>query len=274
VLEFHTALEGNFCILLRSSYYSLKGWCTNTYEMIGLNQPSPCASYSTLDESAQLRVAGKFRCETVESPTSCHGSILGGLQLSGRVVHCGYATWKSASGSRTLTIPYSNVRRPLMAEPLFPMNSFVSSFHISGTPFSVSPAPLPGNEPYGQCIISAVRSCSLGYNETGKFASSFRRALLRMACSCQHLKFNSQVLPLYKQVYIMLRVKTITFLLALAVRSTEAAPRSDIHKCHDVNTTTTTDITQTFYIYYDMDATWLDKSDGVSDMLPFHDALY
>jgi hypothetical protein len=72
----------------------------------------------------------------------------------------------------------------------------------------------------------------------------------------------------------MLRVKTITFLLALAVRSTEAALRSDVHKCHDVNTTTVTDTTQTFYIYYDMDATWLDKSDGVSDMLPFHDALY
>jgi hypothetical protein len=73
---------------------------------------------------------------------------------------------------------------------------------------------------------------------------------------------------------MMLRVKTIILLLALAARSTEAAPNVDIHKCHDVNTTTTTDTTQTFYIYCDMDATWLDKSDGVSDMTPFHDALY
>jgi hypothetical protein len=72
----------------------------------------------------------------------------------------------------------------------------------------------------------------------------------------------------------MLRVRTITFFLALAVRSTEAAPRSDIHKCHDLNTTTTTNTTQTFYIYYDMDATWLDKADGVSDMTPFHNTLH
>jgi hypothetical protein len=80
--------------------------------------------------------------------------------------------------------------------------------------------------------------------------------------------------PLYKQVCMMLRVKTITFLLALAVRPTEAAARSDVHRCHEVNTSTITDTTQTFYIYYDMDATWLDKSDGVSDMTPFHDALH
>lgn len=73
---------------------------------------------------------------------------------------------------------------------------------------------------------------------------------------------------------MMLRVKTITFLLALAVRSTEATPRSDVHKCHDVNTTTITDTTQTFYIYYDMDAMWLDKADGVSDMTPLHDVLH
>jgi hypothetical protein len=73
---------------------------------------------------------------------------------------------------------------------------------------------------------------------------------------------------------MMLRVKTIILLLALAARSTEAAPNVDIHKCHDVNTTTTTDTTQTFYIYYDMDAMWLDKADGVSDMTSLHDVLH
>lgn len=117
---------------------------------------------------------------------------------------------------------------------------------------------------YGQCIRSAVRSYSLVCKSTHRLISESRHALLYMTSGCQHLNSISKVLPVYKQVCMMLRVKTITFLLALALRSTEAAPRTDIHKCHDVNTTTTTDRTQTFYIYYDMDATWLDKSDGVS----------